>query len=209
MGTQCKKYLFWFAHEHVDFRMSEMESILDMFKIKVKTILKPKEHPFWIVELPSVDAVHQIASRSVSLRCCLELWAMSKELETLHSCLKSYITENIEQHKKQSFKINVKTFCKHFSQKDKVAKIESFNYLPLEGPVKLTNPDLTLFYIEYYGLDPNSIPQKPFHLFFGKWITDGQRDLIQKFSLKTRKFIGNFQIYLLLVKVRVTAFLIF
>lgn len=191
MATEWKKYLFWFAHEHVDFRMAEMESILDMFKITVRTVLKPKEHPFWIVELPSVNAARQIASRSVSLRCCLELWAMSKDLETLHSCLKSYTNDNIEQYRKQSFKINVKTFCKHFSQKEKVGKIESFNYLPLEGSVKLDNPELTLYYFEYYGLDPNCIPQKPFHLFFGRWITDGQRDLIQKFSLKTRKFIGN------------------
>ena len=194
MGTQWKKYLFWFAHEHVDFRMAEMESILDMFKITVRTILKPKEHPFWIVELPSEDAVHQIASRSVSLRCCLELWAMSKELENFHGCLKTYTKDNIEPYKKQSFKITVKTFCKHFTQKEKVAKIEMFNYLSLEGPVKLDSPELTLFYFEYYGLDPNYSPEKPFHLFFGRWITDGQRDLIQKFSLKTRKFIGIYLI---------------
>jgi len=90
---------------------------------------------------------------------------------------------------------------------------KSFSYLPLEGPVKLKNPDITLCYIEYYGLDPNSIPEQPYEYFFGKWVSsmiiyqryvllincniillqiaDGQRELIKKLSLKTRKFIGN------------------
>lgn len=48
-----------------------------------------------------------------------------------------------------------------------------------------------MLFVEYYGLEPNAIPEKPHDLFFGRWIADGQRELIQKLSLKTRKFIGN------------------
>lgn len=78
----------------------------------------------------------------------------------------------------------------------------------------MKNPDITLYYIEYYGLDPNSIPIQPYEYFFGRWVSsmiilyqryflpidrnmillqiaDGQRELIKKLSLKTRKFIGN------------------
>ncbi|KAL2744071.1 tRNA (guanine(10)-N2)-methyltransferase [Vespula maculifrons] len=187
-----KKYLFWFAHEHIDFRLPEMESIFYMFGMKLPPISK-RNQPYWIVDISSEKTVHKIASRAVSLRFCLELWANGKNNEELHNNLKTYPSEQIKLYadKEKSFKIIVETFCKHFSQCEKIQKIESFSYLPLQGPVKLKNPDTTLYYIEFYGLDPNEIPDKPYELFFGRWIAHGQRDLIQKFSLKRRKFIGN------------------
>ncbi|KAJ9585076.1 hypothetical protein L9F63_020584 [Diploptera punctata] len=40
-------------------------------------------------------------------------------------------------------------------------------------------------------MDSNHVPEKPYDIFFGRWIADGQRDVITKLSLKTRKFIGN------------------
>lgn len=49
---------------------------------------------------------------------------------------------------------------------------KSFSYLPLEGPVKLKDPAITLCYIEYYGLNPNNIPEKPYDHFFGKWVSN-------------------------------------
>lgn len=82
--------------------------------------------PYWIVDLPDESIVHKIASRAVSLRFCLELWAQGEEIENLHESLKSYSTENakIFAGDKRSFKIIVETFCKHFSQCEKVNKIE-------------------------------------------------------------------------------------
>ncbi|KAG7210249.1 hypothetical protein KM043_011797 [Ampulex compressa] len=193
MNNTWKKYLLWFAHEHVDFRLAEMESILDMFNIELHIDFKSEEHPYWIVSSPAEINMQNIANRAVLLRFCMELWANSKEYKNFHQNLKSYPTENIKQHfgGGKSFKIVVETFCKHFPQKEKVNKIESFSYLPLDGPVKLNNPDVTLYYIEFYGLNPNNIPDEPYELFFGRWIADGQRSLIPKLSLKTRKFIGN------------------
>lgn len=188
-----KKYLLWFANEHVEFRMPEIESIASIFKININWLEKPSKHPYWVVELPSENAAHQIASRSVGLRCCMELWAQAKTEEELHKNVQAYPYEIMKQYflPELSFKINVETFCNHYSQAEKVAKIESFNYLPLQGPVRLKNPDICLQLIEYYGLDSNHIPEKPYELFFGRWIADGQRDVITKLSLKTRKFIGN------------------
>lgn len=193
MSRQLKRYLFWFAHEHVDFRLAEMESIFDMFDINLATVAKSMEHPYWIVDLPDENAAYKITSRAVSLRFCLELWAQGKQNEDLHRSLRAHSAENSDAiaGDGRSFKIVVETFCKHFSQREKVDKIESFSYLPLEGPVKLKDPDITLYYIEYYGLNPNDIPERPYEHFFGRWIADGQRELIQRLSLKSRKFIGN------------------
>ncbi|XP_076245629.1 tRNA (guanine(10)-N(2))-methyltransferase TRMT11 isoform X2 [Calliopsis andreniformis] len=148
MSNQWKKYLFWFAHEHVDFRASEMESILSMFHINICTHPDWTKHPYWIVNLPSETLVYKIASRAVCVKFCMELWANNTNHEDFHKQLKNYPITEIKKYAgpRQSFKIIVETFCKHFSQREKVNKIE---------------------------------------------LTSGQRDLIQKYSLKTRKFIGN------------------
>ncbi|XP_021925227.1 tRNA (guanine(10)-N2)-methyltransferase homolog isoform X2 [Zootermopsis nevadensis] len=192
-SQNCKKYLFWFANEHVDFRLPEITSIASLFNINIRWLEKPNQHPYWVVELPSEKAARQIASRSVGLRSCMELWAQAKTEEELHKNVRSYPMELMKPYFKPdlSFKISVETFCNRQSQAEKVTKIESFSYLPLEGPVKLNDPDVCLQLLEYYGLDSNHIPEKPYNLFFGRWIADGQRDVITKLSLKTRKFIGN------------------
>ncbi|XP_075976172.1 tRNA (guanine(10)-N(2))-methyltransferase TRMT11 [Anticarsia gemmatalis] len=213
-----RRYLMWFAHEHVDFRHAEMNSILSLFNIPIKFIEKPSViRPYWIVELPSEECVKKIASRSVLLKNCIELWSRAKTVSQLHKNLKGSVENSTgewiigdSEHDgisdshlcpkeliesccsvKSSFKIEVETFCKHFTMKEKVEKIETFSYLPLEGPVKLKNPDVTLAYLEFYGVDPNNVPEEPHDVFFGKWVVDGQRDLIQVHSLKKRQFIGN------------------
>ncbi|KAH9628091.1 hypothetical protein HF086_018307 [Spodoptera exigua] len=213
-----RRYLMWFAHEHIDFRHAEMQSIISLLNIPIRYVEKPcVQKPYCIVELPSEDCVRKIASRSVLLKNCIELWARAKTVSQLHVNLKNSLKnstgswvagekdndgvsstclcpkELIESScpLKKSFKIEVETFCKHFSMQEKVSKIETFSYLPLEGPVKLKNPDVTLAYLEFYGVDPNDVPEEPYDVFFGKWIADGQRDLIQVHSLKKRQFIGN------------------
>lgn len=57
--------------------------------------------------------------------------------------------------------------------------------------MKLSNPDVCFQYFEYYGTVPNNPPLFPYEVFFGRLISYGLRQLIQKLSLKTRKFIGN------------------
>ncbi|KAJ9585075.1 hypothetical protein L9F63_020583 [Diploptera punctata] len=87
-NQQWRRYLFCFANEHLEFRLPEIESIASVFKINIKWLEKPSDHPYWLVELPSEKAAHQIASRAVGLRCCMELWAQAKTEQQLHRNLK-------------------------------------------------------------------------------------------------------------------------
>lgn len=91
----------------------------------------------------------------------------------------------------RDFKIIVETYNKHFLHKEKVDKIEEMDYLPFKAPVNLKTPQERYMYYEYYGMDPNDVPEEPEAILFGRLVTHGQRDLIPKLSLKTRKFIGN------------------
>ncbi|XP_071451076.1 tRNA (guanine(10)-N(2))-methyltransferase homolog [Hetaerina americana] len=193
MTLMWRRYLLWFANEHVNFRIPELDSILSMYAIPLKWIEGPSDLPFVVAELPSEESVKLLASRSVSLRCAIELWGRAKTRDGLHKEMKAFPHEQMSPYfgPNTSFRVKVETFCKTISQKEKVEKIEEFNYLPIEGPVNLSNPDVVLHLIEYYGLEPNNIPEKPYDLFFGRWVCDGRRDLICKLSLKKRRFIGN------------------
>ncbi|KAI4457392.1 rna methylase-related [Holotrichia oblita] len=183
-----KKYLLYFAQEHLNFRFEEINSLLSLLKIEMDFIETPnKTQPYWLVKFKSEDDVKLLTNRSVSLRSCMELWAYSDTIEDLHRQMKQYPYELQAPYmqENQSFKIEVETFCKHFTQKEKVDKLEAFSYLPVKGKVKLKNPEIIFQYIEYYGTDPKSPPENPY------MITNGLRQLIQNLSLKTRKFIGN------------------
>lgn len=67
-----------------------------------------------------------LANRSVSLRSCIELWADEKDSNSLHNTLKNIPKEFFSSHfePKKSFKIEVETFCRHITQKEKIKKIE-------------------------------------------------------------------------------------
>lgn len=69
----------------------------------------------------------KIASRSMSVKFCMELWARGQETEGFHYNLQSYLNAHPETANDRPFKINVETFCKHFTQKEKVEKIEVNN----------------------------------------------------------------------------------
>ncbi|XP_066253670.1 tRNA (guanine(10)-N2)-methyltransferase homolog [Euwallacea similis] len=193
MSKSWKKYLLWFAQEHIEFRYAEIESLLSLFKIEMRYDQKPQnKEPYWLVEFSSEKDAKLLASRSVSLRNCIELWGHAKSLDNLHSNLKQQCQIFAPHfHPKKSFKLEVETFGRHFTQNEKIAKLETFIYLPIQGPVRLKDPDLCLQYIEYYGTRASSPPELPYEVFFGRCVANGLRTLIKKLSLKTRKFIGN------------------
>ena len=72
-----------------------------------------------------------------------------------------------------------------------LGRIDELDYVPFEGRVSLTNPDVMFSLIEFWGLDHNNLPPEPLQVFFGPNIGEGQRQLITQFSIKSRKFIGN------------------
>ncbi|XP_077018943.1 tRNA (guanine(10)-N(2))-methyltransferase TRMT11 isoform X5 [Tamandua tetradactyla] len=95
-------------------------------------------------------------------RSIFELWGHGKSPEELYSSLRNYPVENM-----------------------------ALEFLPFEGKVNLKKPQHIFSILEDYGLDPNCIPENPNNIYFGRWIADGQRELIESYSVKRRHFIGN------------------
>ncbi|XP_075147493.1 tRNA (guanine(10)-N(2))-methyltransferase TRMT11 [Haematobia irritans] len=196
MTRNWKQYILWFAQEHVNFRQGEFKSLVEMFNVEYRSISCSWSKPFVIVELPNDECALKVASRSIGLRAIFELWSQGQNLKSFHDTLKNYIKVHADSVKYYfskvcSFKITVETYNKHFSQAEKIQKIESMDYLPLEGNVNLKNPQVEWNYIEFWGLDPTNVPENPEFILFGRLLGYGQRHLVKELSLKTRKFIGN------------------
>ena len=85
----------------------------------------------------------------------------------------------------------MESFNKKLTKKIQIEKIEELDFLPFEGPIKLTDPDNVFALFEYYGPNANHAPDEPLHLYFGKFIQEGQRRLMHAMSLKGRKFLSN------------------
>ncbi|XP_057369465.1 tRNA (guanine(10)-N2)-methyltransferase homolog [Daphnia carinata] len=187
-----KSYLLWCANEHVSFRIPEVEAILAMYKIPHTWIEKPAENPWMLISMPSEDCAVKLMKRSVTVRSIIELWARATTKEHLDDQLKTLPTELTSYFEKENtFKVVVDTFNKVTSQEDKIKKIESFSFLPILGTANLKNPSVTYHYYEFFGLDAGRIPEKPFDYFFGRWVSNSERSAVEKYSLKTRHFIGN------------------
>lgn len=135
----------------------------------------------------------KILERSVCAKFVIHLWAAADSQSNLNELVKqsrwTYLPENCDI--KRSFKFSVYCFGKKVTQESKTEKIESMDFLPFDGPIIMKNPDNIFYLVEYYGLGLSNKPTEPLKIFFGKWLSNGNRKAYEDFSLKTRKFISN------------------
>ncbi|KAF6714402.1 tRNA (guanine(10)-N2)-methyltransferase-like [Oryzias melastigma] len=132
-------------------------------------------------------------ARSVCAKSAFELWGHGQTDGELRTSLLNYPPQSMSpfMHKDSTYRINVYTFNKTLLFADRIKKIDALEYLPFEGTVSLKTPQHIFCLLEDYGTDPNNIPERPDYIYFGRWIADGQRELIRTHSVKNRHFIGN------------------
>lgn len=187
------RFLFWCSNTHLHFKIPEFESIFQILSLQFEWIEKNEELPWFIIELNSVDDARKVLSRSISTKHCIHLWAKGATYQEFHENLKSF---PFDEHKEifseeKSFKISVDTYMKNIDLTEKLRIIDTLDYLPTKGPVKLKSPDYEFSYLEFWGTENNNLPPNPFNIFFGLSLGEGQRHLITKQSIRNRKFIGN------------------
>ncbi|KAA8591537.1 hypothetical protein FQN60_016911 [Etheostoma spectabile] len=171
-SRSCLQYLLHLAQDNLDFRLPS---------------------PFWCLDGLSEEDVSSVMSRSVCAKSAFELWGHGKTHSELRTSLLSYPSENMSpfMQKDSTYRINVYTFNKTLEFADRIKRIDAMEFLPFEGTVSLKSPQHCFCLLEDYGTDPNNIPEHPNYIYFGRWIADGQRELIRSHSVKNRHFIGN------------------
>ncbi|XP_056448390.1 tRNA (guanine(10)-N2)-methyltransferase homolog [Gadus chalcogrammus] len=193
-GRSCLQYLIHLAQDNLDFRLPEIKSLLALRGKPFRPCENYKEKtPFWVLGELCEEDVHGIMTRSVCAKSAFELWGHGKTHCELKTSLLKYPKENMSPYtqKDSTYRINVYTFNKTLEFKDRIERIDALYYLSFDGTVNLKTPQHTFCLLEDYGTDPNNIPDQPLYVYFGRWIADGQRELIRSYSVKNRHFIGN------------------
>ncbi|KAI1308135.1 S-adenosyl-L-methionine-dependent methyltransferase [Xylaria venustula] len=187
------QYLIRFTQLHETFRLAEIQALAILAKVDLKIISYNDESPFCLVELPSDDAARAVVERSILAHTVYEHWGTAETLEELHASIKSNTAHLWPLYVKPSFKISIDTYQGSRSQKQKVALVNSFSYLPFEGPIVLSSPDHEFTLFERWARE--YIPEKklpaPVQVHFGRLIGRSARDLINTFDLKKRDYIST------------------
>ncbi|CRK87994.1 CLUMA_CG001780, isoform A [Clunio marinus] len=192
--SSLRRFLLYFAQENIEFRYPEIKSLIQLFNLEIKLPNSFGETPYWILDDVDEQDVRKIASRSVSLRYIVEVFSSGKNYKSFHENLKNFSISDLSKKyasADSSFRITVDTYNKRIEHAEKIQRIESLDYIDYKGKIDLKNPENNFIYFEYWGLDPTNVPEEPVEIIFGRWISDGQRDITKSISLKTRKFIGN------------------
>nr|XP_054750929.1 tRNA (guanine(10)-N2)-methyltransferase homolog [Lytechinus pictus] len=191
-----RHFLIVFAQEHIDFRISEIKSLVNHLGIQADLTSRKYEDksPFLEIGLPSSDCMQKLMNRSVLAKSAIEVWAQGSTYSEVCAGLDAFSQEEMEKYCKEdiSFCFKVHTFGKQLTNTDKLDVMKRLEgHLPLKGPVKLRDPDQVFYIFEDYGVQPNQAPDQPHRIFVGRWISDGQKRLAHHYSVKTRHFIGN------------------
>ncbi|XP_075718453.1 tRNA (guanine(10)-N(2))-methyltransferase TRMT11 isoform X4 [Rhinoderma darwinii] len=193
-GAALKKYLLLLAQENCEFRLPEIQSLLSLYGGNINNI--QEDHgtsPFCVLNIPCEDLARKIMHRTVCAKSLFELWGHGKCLNELKQSIQSYPLEKMVPYLQpmSTYKICIHSFNKALTQNEKIVKIDAMEFMPFNGKVSLQNAEHIFYLLEDYGSDPNTAPKDPLQIYFGRWIADGQRELINSYSVKKRHFIGN------------------
>ncbi|XP_034031234.1 tRNA (guanine(10)-N2)-methyltransferase homolog [Thalassophryne amazonica] len=193
-GRSCLQYLLHLAQDNLDFRLPEIKALLALTGKAFHPCHSFREKsPFWCLDGLCEEDVRSITTRSVCAKSAFELWGHGRTHSELRTSLLNYPTEKMSPFlcAGSTYKISIRTFNKSLEFTERIKKIDALDYLPFEGTVSLKNPQHIFCLLEDYGSNPNDIPDEPHYVYFGRWIADGQRELIRSHSVKNRHFIGN------------------
>nr|XP_047144277.1 tRNA (guanine(10)-N2)-methyltransferase homolog isoform X3 [Hydra vulgaris] len=182
------KFICYYAQEFEDFRLTELQSICNIFNIQVIMYLDQYDisRPYLIISVDSVTMVQQILSRSVLLKSISEYWAEGVSLEDVGTHFKQFFNfkKNINTKDKESFKFQIESTNKKLSMEEKVHYMESLQrYVEFSGEVDLKSP--TAVYLLMLHFNTEKIPS---HIYFGK--------LVQNKSFCYDPFVGTGSIIL-------------
>ncbi|GCB74257.1 tRNA (guanine(10)-N2)-methyltransferase homolog [Scyliorhinus torazame] len=193
-GNVCRRFLLLLAQENLEFRLPELKSLHSLCggQLRCEENFDEKS-PFWILHIPSEEIAKGIMKRTVCAKSIFELWGQGRTHEELYNSLKNYPADRMIPFLQcgSTYQINVYAFNKTLTHNERIQRIDNLEFLPFQGTVNLKKPEHVFWLLEDYGTDPNNAPEKPFSIYFGRWLADGRRGLINLYSVKKRHFIGN------------------
>ena len=156
------------------------------------------ESPFLRVWLPSDDVVNALCERAILVNAVYALWGEGETYAELKDAIRAAPRSKTDPYFAQGTDL---PWCLHvagYGRKYTSTMQEELrnslrDCLPFQGPVRLKRgASARFFLIEEIGADPARQTQRapPKRMYFGREICTGNRSLIDRFTLKKRKFLG-------------------
>ncbi|KAJ3019885.1 UNVERIFIED_CONTAM: hypothetical protein HDU68_010438 [Siphonaria sp. JEL0065] len=191
-----QRFVLCFAQIHLNFRLAELRALalIEEVEIEFEPTELLEESPFLVVRMKSAIEAKKLLNRSILIKEVIELWAESETLEGLLDRVKAIPIEKHNPYLNASFKFNVTVFGNTLTKPQQVARIEQFSFLPYNGPIEMKNPDVIFTLYEDYNEHTSrglAIPDAPLRLFWGPFVAESSRGLIQTYDLKKRGYLGT------------------
>lgn len=133
-----------------------------------------------VIELENDGAALKILSRAILIREIVELFSEpAKDFETLKTEVQENQSHRWEPYMTSTFKFDVDSFGTRISEVDKWDFINAFAFCNLQGDIKMKDPEVVFT----LRTDFKS-------WYFGKLVGNSQRDLMERFNLKKRAYLG-------------------
>ncbi|KAI6649701.1 tRNA (guanine(10)-N2)-methyltransferase-like protein isoform X1 [Oopsacas minuta] len=190
------KVLLVFAHTDIDCKLQELQALTNLLDLKIQfqNDTFSKKGAYLLTEMVSRETALKLSRRSISIRHIIEVWYIADSYEDLIADINSHLNPELRSYlsgNKYSYAIRVSAFAKKLPQDYSLSIINKLEVLQCGGKVNLTEPELLIQVIEDYGNNPKLAPAKPYRIYIGCLISEGQRKLLAHYSLEKRYFIGN------------------
>ncbi|PFH56681.1 hypothetical protein XA68_16139 [Ophiocordyceps unilateralis] len=185
-------FLIKFAQTHETFRLAEIEALAIVENVDLIVAEYSLTSPLCLVRLPSAEAAQKLIRRSVLAQSIHELWGFGRDLDALHESVKDRTRHCWTRYARPSFKFVFESYQGARSDSRKLSIINSFDYLPFEGPIRMSRPDqvFTIFETWPYNSPVLGI-ENPEMMYFGRFVACSSRDVILRFDLKKRGYIST------------------
>lgn len=165
-----------------------------------------------VVDVAGEAEARKLGSRCVCVKQVWEYWADASTYDELHAIMRDrkdlwvnsadryqgYCSRAELAHDKgpwreaASWKFAVHAFNGTLSTREQVERINSCRYMDFTGMPEMKNPDVVVCLFEEHAYRPRASDDvKLVRLWMGRKVCDGPRELVDKFDLKKRAYIGT------------------
>ncbi|KAG2174806.1 hypothetical protein INT43_005868, partial [Umbelopsis isabellina] len=189
-------YLVQFAQSHDEFRLPEFESlaVIENVPVKIDRESYRLDRPFLKVEIDSDKDAAKLVKRAILIKSIYELWGEGTNLENLIASVKEN-PERWPEFMGKSFKFTVSAFGSTYSIKQQIDMINAFAFLGFDGDIDMKNPDVQFAIMADFGLERSKYMEmgtfEAYNMYMGKVVASGSRDLVNRYNLKKRKYLGT------------------
>ena len=188
------KYVIRFVQFHPEFRLAELESLGKLEGIKYKIEATCPKSPFLIATIANDHEAKKLIQRSILIRDVSELWGYSESLASLRLIIENCEFRHRENYDTESFKFIVDAYGKTIDLEEQIKMINSFSFLGFKGAIDLKSPQNTFTYFEDYShidIPAERMKASPCQVYFGVLVGVGLRNVVAKYDLKKRAYLGT------------------